>query len=209
MVVKIVQNNKYPIINLISNKFEYEDKVLQLIKRAEMFLCWSKKLYVLYEKEYKKCNGSKQKQNFIKNRGVKFLVLHNVLYFFETALILNTLLKQNKKGDEISFDNYFALNNIKALEKEIGEVRQIYLKSEIGTIRNKIIAHKDNKNTGDPIFHFMNRININLINDADKIIKKLWKIAFKNFNDPIGNNEMLDFFDDSYQFTIEAILREI
>jgi len=167
-----------------SIKVEHEDKILQLIKRAEMFLC------------------------FITKRSVKYLVLHNVLYFFEAALILNTLLKRSRKDSEMSFENYFTSNS-NDFEKQIEEVRKLYATSKIGIVRNKIIAHKDNKNIGDPLFHFMNRINKKLIDDASEIISKLLEITSKNFRDSECNNEMKSFFADSHNFAIEAIIKEI
>lgn len=190
------------------SKTEYEEKILQLIKTAEMFLHWSKELYELYDEKYKKCTNWQQKQDFIEKRSVKYLVLHNVLYFFETALILNTLLKRGRKDSELSFENNFA-SDPNTFEKQIEEIRQLYIKSKIGTVRNKIIAHKDNKNIGDPIFHFMKRINKNFIDDADKIIKNLSEIALKNFSDLIVYNVMENYFVDSHKFIIEAIIREI
>ena len=191
-----------------SNKVEHEDRILQLIKRAEMFLSWSKELYELYDNKQKECGNRQQKQDFIKKRSVKYLVLHNVLYFFEVALILNTLLKRGRIDSELSFENYFASDS-NIFEKQIEEIRQLYIESKIGTVRNKIIAHKDNENIGDPISHFINRINKNFIYDADKIIKKLLEITLKNFSYPIGNNEMKDYFTDSHKFVIEAIIKEI
>lgn len=186
-----------------------EDRLNQLLDRAEMFLNWSKDLYVLYDKNFKKCVTTKEKMDFFSNKSARYLTLHNVTYFYEVALILNTLLKARGKDPELSFSNYFSEKEPTEFENEIAEIRKKYYDSKIGTIRNKIVAHKDINNIGDPLTHFMNPINTVFIDEASEIVTLLRKTTAKYFKDSYGNNVQDDFYKQSHKFILDVLEKDL
>lgn len=188
---------------------QVEDRISQLIDSAEMFLGWSKDLYDMYEAKLKKCKTAKEKMDFFSNKAARYLALHNVIYFYEVALILNTLLKTRRNDPELSFFNYFSERELTEFEAEIDVIRKRYYDSKIGAIRNKLIAHKDIKNVGDPLTHFMNPINTIFIDEASEIVTQLKQVAAKYFKDSYGNNMQADFYKESHRFVLGVLKEEI
>ena len=83
-------------------------RICEMIFRAETFLNWAKKLYILYEKGREKHIKDVKKLNEFYGKPVtSSIVLHHVLYFQEAILILNTLFEKRRRPTEISFCYYF------------------------------------------------------------------------------------------------------
>ncbi|MCM8817104.1 MAG: hypothetical protein NC913_06310 [Candidatus Omnitrophica bacterium] len=112
---------------------------------------------------------------------------------------------KKKKTKEISFDNFFTKFKLTAFAQEIENIREEYHRSGIHLIRNKIIAHKDARNVGDPLTHFMNRINKEFIDKAEGIIQRLRECIWNHFKEPHINNYIADFYGDSHKFIIDTL----
>ena len=193
------------------SKIELEDKILQLIYRAEAFLKWAENIRIFYNKN--KPRKLVEKQKYINNDLVKYLILQHNLYFSEAVLNLNTLLKLTRgvlRSKELSFEYYFYKNSNKSeFEKGVDKIREKYKKSNLDKVRDKIIAHKDIKNIGDPITHFMNLISNKLFNSAKSILEDLEQISLGNFKDPICNNYFESYFTKGQKIVLDMVKKKI
>jgi len=155
-----------------------QDRICQLIYRAETFLKWAILLFDLYEKESEKYKDNLEKLNEYYTDAITCcMVLHHVLYFQEAILILKTLFENKSKPSEISFSYY--LKNIEGDEIKIKyeEIKKEYIESDLAKIRDILFAHKQIDVVGDPITGFLNPINRDIVKKANSIIFKLKELV--------------------------------
>lgn len=181
-----------------------EDRILQLIYRAKTFLNWAEDIRVFYEQSQPQ--DVVEKQSYISDGLVRYLVLHHNLYIFEVILDLNTLLKKTKRSKELSFEYYFS--QIKNNDK-IDKIRDDYENSVLGELRNKIIAHKDLKNAGDPFAHFFALLRFEIFDKAKKIVSNLEQASIDIFKEPISNNYFESYYGGGVKEVLEIIKSKI
>ena len=176
-------------------KIEIQEKICELIYRAETFLKWSNQLLNLYEKERDSLQNSDIKQmKFYIKPIAKCIILHNVLYFQEAVICLHTLFEEKRQPVEISFSYYFSNDGKDSLENKINDIRNEYRNAHLNKFRNQLIAHKQASSAGDPIAGFLNPIKKEHIEKASSIINKLRSLTNINFNCPANN-----YFEDYYK----------
>jgi len=186
--------------NVLKNLSEkdIQEKICELVYKAGMFLNWSKKLLELYIIEYEKYKNSIKKLIKLYNKPiVKFIIIHNVLYFQEAVLDLNTLFERKGNPTEISFKFYFFNTKKSELEKNIDKVVKEYDKTGLREVRNKVLAHKQIDKAGDPISLFINPINKEHIEKAFLIIQKLKELIKENFK---CYNYFENYYNSSFEF---------
>ena len=106
---------------------QIQDRICQLIHRAETFLKQSQQLLDIYDKSSDKCKESANKECKLYNyHKTKCIILHQVLYFQEVVIILNTLFENKKHPTEMSFSYYFTKSKNKDLKNEINKIRDEY-----------------------------------------------------------------------------------
>lgn len=186
-----------------------EDKIFELYGSAYMFFDWSIKYKNLYEEL--KPKNTFEKQSFITNDLSKYLILNSNLYLFYSINLIATLLS-HKKDDtnkkELSlFEHVELLDNeikIKA-NSDLMKLHELYKESGLEIIRNKIIAHKDIKTSGDPFTHFFNFINSVFYEKTNEILSKI-KDYLKNYSlDGTSNNYTKEYYDKSHDIILDMI----
>ena len=176
-------------------KIEIQEKICELIYRAETFLKWSNQLLNLYEKKWGSLQNSDIKQIKFYNKPIaKCIILHNFLYFQEAAICLHTLFEKKRQPVEISFSYYFSNDAKDSLENKINDIRNEYPTAHLNRFRNQLIAHKQVSSAGDPITGFLNPIKKEHIEKASSIVDKLRSLTNINFNCPANN-----YFEDYYK----------
>ena len=180
-----------------------QDRICQMIYRAETFLKWTILLFNLYETGSEKYKNKIEKlNNFYNKPATQCIVLHHVLYFQEVILALNTLFEKKNKPSEISFCYYFKNIEKSELEKDIEILRKKYFNPELVKIRNKIFAHKQIDMVGDPVIGFINPVNTEIVEKTNLIIKKLKEIAGNNFNCAANN-----YFEGLYKQAFDVVYK--
>jgi hypothetical protein len=180
-----------------------QDKICQLIFRAETFLKWSTKLLDIYENRRDKSKSFTDKEyKFYNYPETKCIILHQVLYFQEVVIILHTLLENKKHPTEMSFAYYFTKSKNKDLEKEINDIRDEYRTSYLDKFRNKLIAHKQAESAGDPLAGFLNPVKRVYIEKACSIIERLRILVIDNFDCAVNN-----YFGDYYNSGFEVLYK--
>jgi hypothetical protein len=181
------------------SKKEIQDRICQLIYRAETFLNWSNLLLNVYEKEWDSLQNSVTKQMKFYNKPIaKCIILHNVLYFQEAAICLHTLLESKKQPTEISFGYYFANAENSELKKKINDIRNEYRATRLDKFRNQLIAHKQADSAGDPLTGFLNPVKKEHVEKACSIVNKLKSLTDINFN-CAANNYFEDFYSSGFE----------
>lgn len=170
------------------SKKQIQDRICQLVYRAETFSQWSSKLLDVYENVLNNCKNSSENQyKFYNNPNTKCIIIHQVLYFQEAIIILHTLFETKYPPTELSFSYYFSKNKNKNLEKDINNIREEYLASHLNQFRNKLIAHKQANSAGDPITGFLNPVKRVYIEKVYSIIEKLKRLVMDNFDCAVNN----------------------
>lgn len=183
-------------------KSDLQDRICELVYRTETFLKWSRCLLELYEKEKNYYDNPLEKQiKFYDNRVTKTLVLHQILYFQEVILILDTLLEKESSPEEISFKYYFKYfkNEIENseredMEEEIKNIRSDYENKTLEQVRNKIFAHKNVNVTGNPAVGFLNPVRKEYIKKTEKVLEKIKELVHNKFDCPFNN-----YFEQNYK----------
>ena len=182
---------------------EIQDKICQLIFRAETFLKWSKQLLDIYKDGWDNCKNSPENQyKFYNTPNTKCIILHQILYFQEAVIILNTLFEAKKHPTEISFTYYFANNKENNLKKKFNEIKEEYRVTNLAVFRHKLIAHKQANSVGDPLTGFLNPVKKEYIEKACSIIEKLRRLVINNFNCAVNN-----YFGDYYNSGFEVLYK--
>jgi len=133
----------------------------------------------IYDKSSDKCKESANKECKLYNyHKTKCIILHQVLYFQEVVIILNTLFENKKHPTEMSFSYYFTKSKNKDLKNEINKIRDEYRTFYLNKFRNKLISHKQTDSAGDPIAGFLNLVKRVYIEKVYSIIEKL-KISYR------------------------------
>lgn len=188
---------------MIMSKKQIQDRICQLIYRAKTFLKWSNQLLDIYEKGWDNCKNSPENQyKFYNTPNTKCIIIHHVLYFQETVIILHTLFETKKHPTEISFAYYFTNNKGNNLEKKINEIREEYHATNLVIFRNKLIEHKQVDSVGDPLTGFLNPVKKEYIEKACSIIEKLRRLFINNFNCAVNN-----YFGDYYNSGFEVLYK--
>ena len=191
------------------SKEKIQDRICQMIYRAETFSKWSDELYVLYEKKREKYRKNIKKLNEFYGKPVTVsIVLHHVLYFQEVILILNTLFERKRKPSEISFCYYFENTQKSDFEKRIEKISEKYDKSSLKKIRNTIFAHKQIDKVGDPITGFLNPLNKRFVKKAYSIICELKELIHKNFS-CASNNYFEDLYGPAFNTLYESFKSQL
>lgn len=196
-MMKKTQSNQRPIsFNTL------KERILELLFRAETFLKWTQTIYGYYRK------GVDDSQN-------KFITTHVNLYFAESLGCIHTLLFGYKSDgrEEISlnylYENYS--NKLKTpselveYQETFDKIKETYKKARLDVIRNKIFAHKDLVNSGDPITGFLNRINKGHINNLQSILNKTKDHLYMILPDHTSNN----YFESLHEPVIKFIEEEL
>lgn len=188
-----------------NSKHEIEYKICDLTQRAELFIEWAKEIRLFYQK----CKKNKIKT--IDNHLLRYLVIQHNLYFFDAILTMHTLLQSNmiiKRNKELTLESLLHRDKNK-LENDIEILRDKYKKSKLDNVRDKIIAHKDIKNVGDPVTHFMNLISDHFFNNAVSILDDIKKFLNQNSFCLYGNNFYLILFSQGNKAVAEIIKNKI
>lgn len=170
-----------------------QDRISQLIYRAEVFLDYSEKLVDLYEK----CKKNKIDMN---DPAIVSLKLHHILYLNEVVLILASIFESKRnKPQEVSFSSYCDLLTKYKISSEINNLCNFYWKSIIPKIRNRIIAHKQMDSIGDPCAGFINCYSSKVTKATRDLFNKTKKYVNENF-DVAANNYLEDFYGPGFDF---------
>lgn len=170
-----------------------QDKISQLVYRAEVFLNYSEKLVDLYTK-------SRKKKVDMTSPAIVSLKLHHILYFNEAVLVLASIFESKRnKSQEVSFSSYCDLLIKEKIPTEINDLCNFYWKSMIPKIRNKIIAHKQKDSIGDPCAGFINCYSSKVTEDVRNLFDKTKKYVNGNF-DVAANNYLEDFYGPGFDF---------
>jgi len=140
---------------------------------------------------------------FVNSNISKFMILHQVLYFYEAINTLHTLMEKKNKPDdleELSLAYYFYKTGDDNLKKEFENISEEYRNSPLKHFRNNFIAHKEANSMGDPFVDFLNPVKKEHIDDARKTLGKIKNLVNSNF-DCSANN----YFEDFYGKSIDSI----
>ena len=137
---------------------------------------------------------------FHKSENRAAIVLQNVLYANEGFLLLQTLFSENKR--EASFRSIISINAV--AENEYEELRDAYWQTPLKDFRDKIVAHKDRKNIGDPLVARMNPIMEEWLEKAEYFYVLLNSLLHKYF-DPITNNVHESFYNKSFKYLYKKL----
>jgi len=182
---------------------DIQDRICELIYRAESFLKWSNQLLSIYEKERDSLqNHIKKQYKFYKNPITKCIILHQVLYFQEAVIDLHTLFERKGRPTEISFKYYFTNTEKSNLVKEIDKIRKEYKTAHLDKFRNRLFAHKQVDAAGDPFTGFFNPIKKEHIEKACLIVDKLRSLTNRYFNCASNN-----YFEGYYKPGFEILYK--
>lgn len=177
-----------------------QDRICQMIYRAETFIKWAVLLFNLYEKESEKYKNNLEKLNkYYTDPTISCMVLHHVLYFQEAILILRTLFEKKNKPSEISFSYYFENIEKNELEIKFDELRKEYKETNLPKVVNILFAHKQIDSVGDPEIGFLNPLNKDIVEKANSVIFKLKELV-GNYFEYASNN----FFESLYKPAFEV-----
>jgi len=194
------------------SKEDIQDRICQLVYRAETFLNWSNQLFDLYEKKRESFQDPIIRQKrFVNKPIVNCIILHNVLYFQEAVICLRTLFEERRPPVEISFSYYFFNFENNNLENKINDIRNEYRTVHLNKFINKLIAHKQADLAGEPIVGFLNPIKKEHIEKASSIVKNLRNLTNVNFNCP-ANNYFENFYNPGFEIfykTCESEFKKI
>jgi hypothetical protein len=124
------------------------------------------------------------------------------LHFHEVIFVLNSLFAPS--WEEISFKEYLKLKPNTKIERKVLENKTYILDEKLDKYRDKILAHKDIKSFGDPIFFQFRRRDISKIKKLEEIIKETKDLCSKEFTDLIvSNNIFLDNIKEGFELCNE------
>ncbi|MFH1957451.1 MAG: hypothetical protein ABIJ15_03155 [bacterium] len=176
-----------------------EDRILQLIYLAEVNLECCRTIHNFIESK-KRHTSAIDYIEFKNHDKTRYLTLSANNHFFESVSIIHTLLHQvNTKNSELSFQLYRETliyqncfdNNTQEFLYQIENLWKEFEKENFHKIRNKLVAHKDVKNIGNPETIAVARINLKLIEKLKKILRSMKIETTKYFKDSISNNYLM------------------
>jgi len=189
-------------------QIKFEEKITDLLNLAELYLDFALSYRKLFDDFYDNQDAIGQ-QKILRHPITSNIILHSNSYLFLSINCLNTLLKSNDKA-EVSFSKYF--NKFGKLQNEIDEVRQLYKDSLLDQVRDKIIAHKDLKNIGDPGGLAAILVHQKFFESTDIINTRLNNVVKDNFEEAHVNNPLLDLCERGLKDTInyyKSILEDL
>ena len=187
--------------NKISSE-EIKDKILQLIFLAEVNLECCNVIHNLFKRQKEKTSIIDY-NIFLNQSEENYLVLSANNHFFNSVGIIHSLLHQTRrKKKELSFQLYEEKvlceycckdeTNVKEFLSWIEDLREEFKKEKFPGIRDKICAHKELKNIGDPSLLAVLPIDNKWVKTLQEIIKELKEGVSKFFKDQISNNYLMD-----------------
>lgn len=173
-----------------------EDRIMELLFRAESFAHWSHELY----KSYNEQEASSQNA---------FITMHVNLYFAESLSCTHSLMYGDSKN-EISINYLFNkypnhLNITDQYKDRFNEIKNEYANMNLNKIRHKILAHKDIQRVGDPVTGFLNRITEQHILNLETILKDTSDYLYNVLPDPPANNYFISLYEPAFEFIKKAI----
>lgn len=184
----------------MKSKRKIEDQVQQILERGLFLAQYSKKYKGLYDK---KKLESKRKLFYSPNRTM--IVVQNTLYTQEALLLLESLFSD--RNDETCFMVLLKGKHKSKEYKDFMEIKKEYLVTPIKKFRNKIIAHKDSKNVGDPITAFLNPYADELLDKIIYFYTTLNTYLHKHFN-TITNNLFESTYQKSFDYLYEMLEKD-
>lgn len=173
-----------------------EDRIMELLFRAETFINWSHELCKLYE-----INTDNSKKLFI--------TMHINLYFAEALTCAHSLLFGNtiNEKEELSIGYLYKKYGFKLKKagKPFKEIRDEYQQMRLHIIRHQFIAHKDLINIGDPVVGFLNHIKKKHITNLEKILIETKKHLYDILPDPSANNYFLSLYQPSFDYLTSSL----
>jgi hypothetical protein len=197
----------------INFRYKLEDRINELYGSAYMFFDWS----IKYKNLYNELRPEEiwAKQTYISNDLAKYLILNSNLYLFYSINLIATLLshkQENIDKKELSlFEQIDYLDeNIKINANDnLNILCSYYKESGLDIIRNKIIAHKDIKTSGDPFTHMFNFVNPIFYDKAKEILSKIENYLDSYFFNRIFNNPSKVYFDNSHTIILDFIRNKL
>lgn len=186
----------------IDNQMEFEDKLSQLVFCADTYFRYSK----AYKEKLGVLNKGKQNHSDSKRESIKgFLRLHVNTFLYASVLCLHSLLKENN-DPEISFQKYY--NKFGKDSKDIRPIIAKYKKYNLDQLRDKLIAHKEIKNIGDPYSAVVLEIKTEWIEKVQEIINDFINYQNENFN-VAKNNYIFGHSKEGLDMVLECINRKM
>lgn len=176
-----------------------EDGIMQLICLAEVNLECCKVIYKSFKEKEKRSTT-----RFFNKNEVRYLMLSALNHFYESISIVHSLLHQTKKKkkelsfelyeEEIIYKNCFKEElKIQEFLSSIEDIRKEYKKEKFPKIRDKIVAHKEQKYIGNPLMPALNFVSDEYIKKLQELVKNLKESAFKFFKAQISYNLSIDY----------------
>jgi len=171
---------------------ELEEKILLLVRKASYLLKRAASLVKIFEDNKKVL----PKYSYPNNPKMKLIAFHHNLYVNEVAIILGTILSEDK--NEISLKNLYGKykNNLE-FEKIAFDIKNKYKNSNSKDIRNKISAHKQNNFVDLCTIITTNLYTTEVKRELDMWFNDIEQICLKSFREPVCNNEFDDYYRDS------------
>lgn len=178
-----------------------QDRIEQLIFMADTFQLMVEDMNDLYFKRRDRFLKSIRILNSLEHKAI---VLHHNIYFHEVVSILGTLFEkksENRDPQEVSFVNLFRSNTDVSYKEAVEKASGKFYGTFLPGIRDKIVAHKDFRNIGDPANMHTNPVAKEHIVAARSVIDDLIQMN-SIFNPyPTANN----YTDDWRECTIPII----
>lgn len=162
-----------------------QERIEELVMIADDFL----KLCQVLNKFYDKHKAQLLRDtSIVGSSQLSSLIIHQKLYFSEAVLILKTLFESPKSPQEISYARLFkTISKQTIYYKDFRKLLKLYKETHLGKLRDRIIAHKDFKNAGDPVTHYLNPFSRQNLEDCRTIINEL-NILNEEHSNGISNN---------------------
>jgi len=173
------------------------DQVQQILERGLFLAQYSKKYKDLYNK--KELHAKKE---LYKSSNRTMIIVQNVLYAEEAFLLLETLFSEDLR--EACFHSLLKGQHRSQKYKDFLKIKKEYTDTPLSIFRNKIIAHKDSKNIGDPLTTFFNPIEDIWLDKIVYLYLKLNEYLHKNF-DTIVNNVFESWYGKSFDYLYKKL----
>ena len=177
------------------------DQIQQIIGRGLFFAQYSKKYRELYIQ--KGFSTTKKKSFDSPNRTM--IVVQNVLYAQESMLCLKTLFSADTR--EACFNALLKRKKKTEVYNNYKEIEEEYYSTVLNTFRNKLVAHKDSKNVGDPFLGFLNPIEDQWLDDIIYFYDEL-SIYLHNHFECIENDIFDFYYKDSFDYLYKRLEKD-
>ena len=137
---------------MVNNK-QILDQIQQILERGLFLAQYSKKYMALY---YRKELSATRPLYKSPHRTMR--IVQHVLYAEDALLLLETLFSTDLR--ESSFYSLLKEEHSNQKFLDFMQIKKQYIKTPLSDFRNKIVAHKDSGNVGDPLTVFFNPIEV-------------------------------------------------